>query len=299
MSFSICPNLPPGLFLFDLPQPRSGFKQFISSWFFTDSIGRRILVDPGPANTIPLLLEQLNAVADGIDVVLLTHIHLDHSGGLGQFCSAYPNASVIAHKKALRHLADPSRLWSASLDTLGDIALMYQKPIPVEAALISSYDDAGKIEIFETPGHATHHLSFRAVSSSGRRLFFAGEAAGLTLPVKDGLWLRPTTPPKFDADAAFDSIDKICDILAGDELLCYAHWGAAEDPVARVNMAKEQLKKWMDFISSMTDKTSDYIASRLMEAQLASCSPDDDLTERERIFMTNSVEGILGFLKKA
>ena len=77
------------------------------------------------------------------------------------------------------------------------------------------------------------------------------------------------------------------------------HWGAAEDPVARVNMAKEQLKKWMDFISSMTDKTSDYIASRLMEAQLASCSPDDDLTERERIFMTNSVEGILGFLKKA
>ena len=61
--------------------------RFISAWLFTDPLGRRVLVDPGPADTIPLLIRELESLTDGIDLILLTHIHLDHAGGLGQFCS--------------------------------------------------------------------------------------------------------------------------------------------------------------------------------------------------------------------
>ena len=89
-------RLPDGLHLIDLPQPLPGFRRFISSWFFRDAVGRRILVDPGPADTIPFLLRKLAAVTDGVDLVLLTHIHLDHSGGLGQFCRSRPEARVLA-----------------------------------------------------------------------------------------------------------------------------------------------------------------------------------------------------------
>jgi hypothetical protein len=54
-------ELPEGLYLLDLPQKMDGYHHFISAWFFVDSKGRRILVDPGPASTIPLLLDNSTA----------------------------------------------------------------------------------------------------------------------------------------------------------------------------------------------------------------------------------------------
>jgi glyoxylase-like metal-dependent hydrolase (beta-lactamase superfamily II) len=109
----------------------AGFHHFISSWFFVDRTGRRILVDPGPAGTIPLLLDKLSSVTDGVDLVLLTHIHLDHSGGIGQLCEQYGGSAVAAHPKAMRHLVDPRRLWSSSLEVLGDVAEMFGEPAPL------------------------------------------------------------------------------------------------------------------------------------------------------------------------
>ena len=288
-----------GLHLIDLPQPMPGFRRFISAWFFRDGAGRRIVVDPGPAGTIPLLLDSLGTLTDGVDLVLLTHIHLDHAGGIGPFCAHYPGASVLAHPRAFRHLREPAKLWDASVRTLGDVALMYGEPAPLAAPLMER-DEKGLIEVFQTPGHAPHHLSFR-VSSGGRRIFFVGEAAGMTLPASppagEGLWLRPTTPPKFDAEAALASIDTILDILSGDELLCYAHWGAAEDPRGRVGMARRQIEDWLRIVGTMRARLPEEIAEHLLRHDpLLRAGLPPDLMERERVFMANSVRGLLGAL---
>ncbi|MCR5347851.1 MAG: MBL fold metallo-hydrolase [Fretibacterium sp.] len=300
-----------GLFLIDLPQPSPGFRRFISSWFFQDAAGRRVVTDPGPAGTIPLLLRELENLTENVDLVLLTHIHLDHAGGLAEFCARYPGVQVLAHPRAFRHLLEPRKLWDASVRTLGDIALMYGEPAPLPSTVpLLEQDPAGVIEVFPTPGHAPHHISLR-VPSGGRTLFFVGEAAGMTLPLEGegdsadhtrrpetgaDLWLRPTTPPRFDADAARHSLQLLASVLRGDELLCYAHWGASENPRERVEQAREQLEQWFRLIAPMRDRSPEEIVDCLLTQDpllRKSGALPRDLLERERRFMANSVRGML------
>lgn len=296
-----CPVLPQGLHLIDLPQSMPGFREFISAWYFVDTLGRRIVVDPGPASTIPFLLNKLSDLTDGVDLVLLTHIHLDHSGGLGQFCRAYKGAKVIAHPKAARHLIDPAKLWSASLETLGDIARMYGAPEGVAETVLKNEKLPG-IEVWETPGHAPHHISFR-LSLGSEKLLFIGEAAGMTLPLGSGPvlpYLRPTTPPKFDARSALASLELLAECIKGDELLCYSHWGIAREAQKRIALAKGQIKEWLSVIAQAGPVPPEVIVRELLnyDPLLAGYSQlPEDLQQRERQFLSNSVKGFLDFLK--
>ncbi len=287
----------PGLYLLDLPQSKDGFQRFISAWFFRDDSGRRVLVDPGPACTIPLLAEQLKRVTDGLDMILLTHIHLDHSGGLAQLLEHYPLAKVLAHPKGHRHLVEPGRLWKASLDTLGQVAVMYGEPLPVAPECLMDEDERGKIEVFPTPGHASHHLSFRA-GFGGRGFLFAGEVAGMCIPAADGnFWHRPATPPVFDGQKALDSISLLRGKLAGDELLCYAHWGMTDNAEEQLNVAEQQLRFWLEVISHRKKEPIEKIVDYLLASDpFLQVSIPQDLKDREKQFMKNSVKGILRWL---
>lgn len=289
-----------GLFLIDLPQRMPGFRRFIASWFFVDALGRRVVVDPGPANTIPLLNGALERLTEDVDLVLLTHIHLDHAGGVGAFCRRWPRAAVLAHPRAFSHLRRPERLWSASVRTLGNVALAYGEPEPLTAPLLSE-DPDGLIEVFPTPGHAPHHVALRTRPREGGPLLFIGEAAGLTLPSLDGaLWLRPTTPPRFDAAAALSSLDRAAAALRGDERLCYAHWGLSEDPAGRLSLAREQTERWLELIGTMLDRRPEEVVECLLRRDpLLQARLDEDLMVRERHFMANSVQGFMGFLNEA
>ena len=290
-------ELPQGLHLLDLPQPRPGFRHLVSSWFFVDSRGQRILVDPGPAGTIPLLLEKLSSVTEGVDFILLTHIHLDHAGGIGELCKRYENARVMVHPEAAKHLIEPDRLWKSSLDALGDVAELDGAPVPLNPVALLIGEIQG-VTVLETPGHAPHHLSF-IVPFQGDKLFFVGEAAGIFLPLASAgrPYLRPATPVKFDETAARNSFRKIEEALRGDEILCYAHWGATRRSKAQVGMAKEQLENWISVVTQMKaqseEEIADYLISHVSFLSGSSHLPED-LRARERFFIQNSVRGLLG-----
>jgi glyoxylase-like metal-dependent hydrolase (beta-lactamase superfamily II) len=293
--------LPRALHLLDLPQSRRGFRYFICSWFFTDDLGRRVLVDPGPAGTVPLLFDKLGEFTDDVDLILLTHIHLDHSGGIGQVCERCRNAKILAHPKAGKYLTAPERLWKSSLEVLGDVAEMYGAPVPLPAGTLLQEPPAG-VTVLKTPGHAPHHLSF-IVSLGGERLVFVGEAAGLFLPPPEGSplpYLRPTTPPKFDCDAARSSLDTLASALRGDEILCYSHWGVSRQAREQVYLAKGQIEDWLSIISGMRDQPEDAIADYLFandKFMRGISRLPEDLWERERYFVKNSVEGFLGYIR--
>lgn len=209
-------SYPDRLFLINLPQKFEGSEQFISAWFFRDKNEKTFLVDPGPASTIPDLCAALEGLTDRLDYVLLTHIHLDHSGGVGHLLEKYPCAKILVSDKGKKHLISPEKLWRASIDALGDIALIYGAPLPVPSeAILDGHIDG--VEVFETPGHASHHISFRV-----QNWLFIGEAAGMT----EESSVRPTVPVRFDAEAARKSLELLISVCADDDILCYSHWGA-------------------------------------------------------------------------
>ena len=72
-----------------------------------------VLVETGSQSSVPVLLAHLDALGLGPDDlagVVVTHIHLDHAGGVGDVARAFPKATVYVHPKGARHLADPTRL---------------------------------------------------------------------------------------------------------------------------------------------------------------------------------------------
>ena len=182
-----------------------GFHQFISNWLIRDDVN--ILVDVGPANGGPGLLEDLRALdLDRLDYVLITHIHMDHCGALSQVLECYPDARVICHEKAVPHLQDPARLWEATQKILGKIGAAYGAPGPVPVEKLEPHPEASLkgLGVIETPGHAVHHLSFVYKGA-----LFAGEAGGNYARVGNGEYLRPATPPKLFLDVFLKSVDRL------------------------------------------------------------------------------------------
>ena len=66
--------------------------------------------------------------------VVVTHIHLDHAGGVGDIAAAFPRATVLVHEKGARHLVDPDRLVRSAALVYGDLLdALYGRLTPTPA----------------------------------------------------------------------------------------------------------------------------------------------------------------------
>lgn len=289
------------LYLIDLPQQIEGYRKFISAWVVLTE-DYNFLVDVGPTATIPLLVEALaNLKISSLDYILLTHIHIDHAGGLGDLLEHFPETKILAHPKSKNYLVEPTALWQGSLKVLGDVALKYGeiKPVPPSSFI----QEVPGVTAVATPGHAPHHLAF-----FHRDLLFAGEAAGLYLETGGGIYLRPATPPRFFLEAAANSIDNMLALCREDTKLCYAHYGWAPEAKKMLALNRRQLYLWKDIIAGVHErlfqKEEEEIVTAAMEELLAgdelvSNLPllDADIQKRENYFIRNSIKGYLGYLR--
>jgi len=292
-----------GLFLIPLDLEQTGFRNFISSWIF-ESDSLTLLVDPGPKATIPKVLASLSSIGvTHLDYILLTHIHIDHAGGAGLLSDAYPEATVVCHPKAVGHLVDPSRLWEGSRKVLGPLAEAYGEIVPVkEERIVSSplIERGGKrVVCIETPGHAPHHMSFVF-----NHILFAGEVAGVYDDLGGGRWyVRPATPPVFRLDIWADSLDRLSRHNA--EWICVGHFGMNKSAGRILSLARNQLHRWTQTLQRVMNESREEIAERalrmLLEEDPHFCffhDLDEDIQERERYFIGNTIQGIIGYLKE-
>ncbi len=137
----------------------------------------------------------------------VTHIHLDHAGGVGDVARAFPAATVYVHEKGARHLVDPTRLIDSASRVYGPLLdSLYGRLDATPPERIHVLADGEEIRVspdrvlttVDSPGHAKHHL---ALHDSVSGVLFAGDAVGVRLP--DAGVLRPSTPPPdFDLDLA-------------------------------------------------------------------------------------------------
>lgn len=287
-----------------LPVPRGGFESFIIGWHIDDRARERtVLMETGPASSVPQLVKDLEHINSGEpDYLLYTHIHLDHSGGAGQFHQKFPGTKIIAPLKGRPHLVDPTRLVEGSRENLGDLCDVYGMPIPLpEEALADPDIELDGLKIIDTPGHAPFHSSY-LYELDGTRILFPGEAAGCYFELDDGsIFMRPATPHKFYYETAMASLQKLIDL--GDvDLICYPHSGCSRDPRGLLEMAASQMAFWKDIISALPadSGTEDGVEALLKnDPALAQIDklPEKD-REREAFFLRQSVDGYLGYVRR-
>ena len=208
-----------------------------------------ILIDPGPHRSIHGLEENLKAAGIylfEIRHILVTHIHLDHAGGVGHLVAGREDIQVHVHEIGAPHLIDPSRLLSSARRIYGDeldAKWGSMRAVPKEQVYaLSSGDvlDFGNrtIEVLYTPGHAKHHVSF-VDDYSGYA--FVGDVAGQKTTGVSYI-LPVTPPPDVDLEAWFESLQKI--ERTGVDGLFLTHFGPSEEPKDHLQTIKEKLDTW-------------------------------------------------------
>lgn len=209
-----------------------------------------VLVETGSQSSLPSLLAALEAHGVGagdLAGVAVTHIHLDHAGGVGDVARLFPRATVYVHEKGARHLADPERLVRSASMVYGDLLdSLYGRLDPTPAERIHVLADGEEIVIgptrrltsVDSPGHAKHHL---ALHDSDSGILFAGDALGVRLP--DVGVIRPATPPAdFDLDLACRSIARFRERRPAGVAL--AHYGLLPEPLEMLDEAEDTLRAW-------------------------------------------------------
>ncbi|MEX2420807.1 MAG: MBL fold metallo-hydrolase, partial [Actinomycetota bacterium] len=118
------------------------------------------LVETGPTTSFEPVVAGLGRLGIGpsdLAHVVLTHIHLDHGGGVGRIAEQYPNATIWVHERGARHLADPTRLIASAISLYGpeQMTSLFGPVEPVAAQRIQALTDAQLIEVkFSTDARA-------------------------------------------------------------------------------------------------------------------------------------------------
>nr|WP_017727960.1 MBL fold metallo-hydrolase [Halalkalibacterium ligniniphilum] len=210
------------------------------------------LIETGPSLSVPHILEglkELDISSAQIRHIIVTHIHLDHSGGLGLLLNDCINARVYVHPRGARHLVDPSRLIKGAKAVYGDMFERLFTPIlPVPEDKITTVEDgdeleigpACKLEFLHTPGHAAHHISILDPVTNG---IFTGDTLGVRYePLsREGIEfvLPSTSPNQFHPEQMLQSLKRIRKKRV--ERIYFGHFSVSTDP----EFVYSQINHWL------------------------------------------------------
>jgi len=284
-----------------------GIRNFVASYVLIDE--SVAIVETGPASSIPNLLHglnELNVKPEDVAYIAVTHVHIDHSGGVGTLLKALPRAKVIVHHRGAVHLANPDRLWQQSKMVLGEkIAEIYGKPEPVPMERIAAASeglnfkigDDVALKVIETLGHAPHHLCYYEPLSEG---IFTGDAAGVYLGEIEVI--VPTTPPPFRLDIALASLDKLANLKP--KVLYYTHFGMAKGALEKLEAYAGRLKLWAKITRKAIKNGENFeaIRKRIFENDEAVGKAREYIKAHRGILgesvLNESVEGFIGYIKE-
>lgn len=118
------------------------------------------LARQAPGTDTAALLRDLDVDPASLQMIVLSHMHPDHTSGLPDLPKSVP---VVVGEGALEDYGSP---WYAPADHLAGIETIYELPLPGEGKAIDLLGD-GSLLALPTPGHAAGHLSFLARTANG------------------------------------------------------------------------------------------------------------------------------------
>jgi glyoxylase-like metal-dependent hydrolase (beta-lactamase superfamily II) len=283
-----------------------GLEKFIGSYVLK---GEKVtaIVETGPTCSVPNLLSGLREIGienDDVDYVMVTHIHIDHAGGAGTLLAHLPKAKLVVHPKGAAHMINPDKLWEASKQVLGRVAIAYEKiePVPQNRVITpadgETFELGGslQVKVLETLGHASHHLGYFENETRG---VFQGDAAGIYLPQLDVT--IPTTPAPFNFELTLASIKKMEQLQP--RRLYYTHYGPLDNAVNRLEKYRGQLELWGSVVSEAVKRgdSEDSIYKQILEHDRQMKTALDFITKhlvlREGVLMQN-IQGYVDYFKK-
>ena len=215
--------------------------------------GRAAIIDTGANAAVPLTLAalaQLGIPRQNVDLLFLTHVHLDHAGGAGLLLQELPNATVSVQPRGVAHLVDPARLEAATIAVYGQQAYerLYGRLIPIAAERIVPSKDGDRLRlgpseltVLHTPGHALHH---HALFDPDGRAVFTGDTFGLSyreLDSDQGAFIVPTTTPtQFDPEQLLTSVARLAALPVDAAYL--THFGRVTDVPRLAQSLREQIE---------------------------------------------------------
>lgn len=278
-------DLGDGVFAIDTRM--SGYAGITSAYLIRGD--RPCLIETGTATSAPVVRDAMAALGVGpgdLSTIVVTHIHLDHAGGVGTLAGLFPSAEIVVHERGARHLVDPERLMSSARRVFGRVLDdVFGVLLPTDAARVRALGDTGAIDLgagralgaFHAPGHAQHHVGL-VDSVSGD--LYVGDAAGVYIP--ETREMRPSTPPPdFDLELALASIGRFRDV--GASRLLFSHFGPVDDVEDSLGRAEEELRLWVELVREtraseldldhavqrVTEKTADRYAAYVANAELS------------------------------
>ncbi|MEM3629617.1 MAG: MBL fold metallo-hydrolase [Candidatus Bathyarchaeia archaeon] len=247
----------------------AGVRNFVASYILRGE--KTAIVETGPISSVHNLLhslEELNIKADEVSYVAVSHIHIDHAGGVGPVLRRFPKAKLVVHERGVPHLINPEKLWQQTRFVLGLVAEAYGKPEPVPPDRIMGAQDGMVLDVgggvalkvLETVGHAPHHLSYYEPLSNS---IFTGDAAGMYLNDID--IVVPTTPAPFRLDMALASLEKMADL--NPSTLYYTHFGKAGNALEKLQAYAKQLRLWASIAKEALERgqSLDMIRQKIIE----------------------------------
>ena len=262
--------------------------------------GAFVLVESGPGSTVDNVLAGIRDAGfepEGLEHLLVTHIHLDHAGGAGELARS-SGALVHVHHRGAPHLADPSKLMISAARIYGErMDELWGEMVPVPADRLRSHFDGDvlelgshRIEILDTPGHASHHAAYLLNDAT----IFCGDAAGVRFPPEE--LIRPALPPpEIDLEVWDGTIAKLRSCVP--ERLLLTHFGEVREADAHLSELSERHRIWAEEVrrGMLAGEELQQLQARiraLEEREFAEAGLSDETAQRYRVTSDADMTGM-------
>jgi len=201
-------------------------------------------------------LNELNIPLEKVKNLIVTHIHLDHSGGAGLLMEKCPNATLYVHPKGAPHLENPTKLIASAKQVYGeDFDRLFDPILPVDQSKIYSVQNGEelmigknhKLSFLYTPGHANHHIS---IFDHNSKYMYTGDTIGIYYPQLEseiGAFVLPSTSPnQFSYDLMIESLNLIKSYKP--DAICFGHFGLSN----QTQYIYETIPSYLDFFMNKT-----------------------------------------------